>query len=230
MAVKFYDNFTGTTIDTNKWTETDPNSWISQNNVINIALPHSSIVSEFTNNLTSVSSITSGTAVVQGNITWTTDSSNEAMGGIYLWKDNNNYAFIGSRATGGRYRLRIVSGGSSVYSLETSIAKGKDVKIVSNGTQVSFYYWSGSSWTQIGTTQTVSLGYNLKYIISSEDYTGRTGANPITIDNSYFSDQDYTTQYPATTSIKSIDGLDYASIKSFDGLAMSSVKSVDGLA
>lgn len=196
MAVVFYDNFTGTTIDTNKWTETDPNSFISQNDAIIFALPHTADRARFNNRLVSSSSVASGVAVAQANITWTTDGNGEAVGGLFLWKDNDNYAYIGSRSTGGTFKLEIWSAGTRVYNLESSTAKNKDVKIWTDGTTIKFYYWGGASWTQLGTTQTYSLGYGLKYVLSCQDYNGANGANPVTIDNAYFCDADYSTQTP----------------------------------
>lgn len=193
------DNFTGTTIDTGKWTETDTNGLVSQNNALILSNPHTALTSDFSNMVKSVASISSGVAVAQANITWTTDSSQEALGGLYLYKDNNNFAAITSRGAGGYYRLRVVTGGVSRYNLETTgsdYAKGKDVKIWTNGTDIKFFTWNGSSWVQIGTTQTYSLGYSLYEIIGTNDNTTFTGANPVTVDNAYFSDQDYTTQYP----------------------------------
>ena len=200
MAIVFQDDFTGATIDAGKWTETDPNSRISQSNTLSIANPHSDNRAIFVDNLTSVSSIGSGVAVLQANLTWTTDSAQEAQGGVMLYKDANNYAWICSRtATSGVFRLQIVSSGSSVYSFTTAITKAKDVKIWTDGTDIKFYYYN-AGWTQMGSTQTYSLGYSLYAVLTAVDGTTYTGANPVIIDDLYFSNADYATQYPTAGS------------------------------
>lgn len=198
MSILLKDNFTGTTIDTGKWTETDPNSYISQNDALLIANPHSVTIAWFTNKVESVASISSGVAVVQAYSTWPSGGVQESFGGLFLSKDSNNFALIGSRSSGGTYRVVIYTGGIQRYSYESSVTVGKDVKIWTDGTSIKFFYWSGSAWTQIGTDQTYSLGYNLKVVLTSYDYTSTSNTNPITIDNLYFSNADYTTQYPVS--------------------------------
>lgn len=196
------DNFAGTTIDIAKWTETDPNSVISQNNNLILTLTHASNKAEFVNNLISVPSIASGIAVVQGHLTWTGSSNQEAIGGIYLYADANNFAAITSHATasGSFYRLRIKTGGVSRYDITTTstYGKDKDVKIWTDGTNIKFYYHYGApvSWLQMGTTQAFALGYPLYYCITCQDNTLYTAANPINIDNAFLSTIDYATRFP----------------------------------
>lgn len=202
MAIIFSDNFTGTTIDTGKWNETDPNSRISQNNSIIFTFPHTSTDAEMANNLLSVSTISSGVAVAQANLTWTTDGSAEAIAQFGLYKDSNNYAVVQSRNNdGGKYRLNIKYNGSIVYDLDSTDlpAKGKDIKVWTDGTSIKFFYWNTSVWTQFGTTQTYSLGYNLKVVLNARDVNEANGCNPANIDDVYFSDEDYSTQYPSST-------------------------------
>jgi lysophospholipase L1-like esterase len=189
------DLFTGVTIDSNKWAEANPNSVLSQNDQLIITLPHDSVKAEFTNYLKSSLSIASGVAVLQGYLTWTTNSAAEARGGIYLYKSDAINAKIVSGWDTGQFRLMINSPGGN-YDVGSGIQKGKDVKIWTDGSNIKFYYWNGSSWVQMGTTQSLNIGYPAKAVITCFDHTVFTGANPVNIDNLYLSNKDYITHYP----------------------------------
>jgi hypothetical protein len=211
--IKMGDAFAGTTINTDKWTETDPNSRISQNESIILTANHSVDIAEFVNTLQSIQSISSGVAVAQGYLTWTTNSSQCAIGGIYLYKDVNNYASITSRATtlGNVMRIRIKTGGTTRYDLNvaSTVAKAQNVKIWTDGTNIKFYYYDNVTtfaWIEIdsSTAKQYSLGYALKYLMTFQDATTFTGANPITIDNAYLTNKDYSTQFPEYQVIKKL--------------------------
>lgn len=137
---------------------------------------------------------------VQSNLTWTTDGNNEPQGGLILYKDDNNYAIVGGRSlAGGEFRITIVSGGVSSYDDDTlSVTKNKNVKIQYDfdTTELSFFYWNGSAWTQLGTTQTVNLGSPLFAVLSSNDSTTGNGANPYIFDNFYMYRGAYATLVP----------------------------------
>jgi hypothetical protein len=204
-TVFFADNFIGTTINTDKWDETDGDSVISQNGMVLLTLPHVANITEFTNILKSKKTIASGVAVAQGHLTWITDGASVSIGGIYLFKDANNWASITSRATtaGDKYRLRIYTSGISRYDLNTAaiITKNKYVKIWTDGTIIKFYYWSGSVWTQMGTSQTFGLGYPLCYAISVVDNVAFTGGNPVIVRNAILSSFEYTKLYSPIANI-----------------------------
>lgn len=206
MSLIFSDNFTGSTIDTSKWTETDPGSAISQNN--SLAILGQITVSRFTDKLQSVSTVTSGTATAQVNFTWTTDSNDETQQFTMLYVDTNNYATICNRtAAGGFYRLIVRAGGSTTYDLDTAISKGKDVKITYDisGHDIKFWYWNGSAWTQMGTTQNNNLGSTVYSLFTVEGSVTNTGANPATYDDFYLSNADYSTQYPTIAPTAAIE-------------------------
>jgi len=195
------DAFAGTTIDTGKWTETDPNGRISQNGAIILTNPHTGDELFFTNKLISVASITSGVAVVQANMTWSDDSNNEAEANLFLYVDANNYARIGSRSTaGGKYLLVVVQGGSARYVYDNAAAptKGKDVKITYNLTskEIKYWWWNTDTWTQIGATATWDLGSTVYMLMATQDVAGYTAVDTATFDNAYLFSTDSTTQYP----------------------------------
>ncbi len=202
VITKMSDAFNGTTIDTGKWTKTDPDGYISQNNVLDIAQPHAKSTALFDDNLKSVASVTSsgnGQITVQCNLTWTTDSTLESSGGLFLYVDNNNFAQItGRTAAGGKYRLFIRQASTTAYDIDTSQVKGQDVKIEYDFTAhtIKFYFWGGSSWTQLGTTQTFNLGATAFIVFTAADSVSNTGANPYIYDNAYLVDGIYSTQFP----------------------------------
>lgn len=197
----FKDNFTGSTINTAIWNETDPDGVISQNNALNLDCEASTGRSLFYNKLQSVATITSGVACVQGNLTWTTDSTNEPQAGIFMYVDDNNYAAITTRSTpGGKYRCVINTGGGGFeYSVEPNVVKGKDVKITYDiaSKDIKFYYWNGSAWVQMGTTQNANLGSTVYYVISGViGTTPSEGVDPLTVDDAYFFTTDTSDHYP----------------------------------
>lgn len=195
MALIMKDNFFGTTIDTSKWVETDTDGLISQNGRLIFSNPHNATRSS---NLTSVSTSSAAILVAQMNLDWTDPGSNEASVAMTLKRDSNNSCAIGCRSSGGTYRLLITIGGVNVYSLETSIAKVKDVKIVDDGSTIKFFYWSGTAWTQMGTTYNGTIGRsNNVVVLSNYDASGFVNCDIAYIDNFFFSDADYQTQYPA---------------------------------
>ena len=202
----FKDNFTGSTINTAIWNETDPDGVISQNNVLNVDCEASTNRNFFYNKLQSVANVTSGVVCVQGNLTWTTDSANEPQAGIFMYVDDNNYAAITTRsAPGGKYRCVINTGGGGFeYSVEPDVVKGKDVKITYDigATSIKFWYWNGSAWVQMGTTQTYNIGSTVYYCISGViGTTPAEGVDPLTVDDAYFFTTDTSDHYPPDTAV-----------------------------
>jgi hypothetical protein len=195
----FLDDFVGATIDVTKWTETDPDSAIAQNNGIVITNDHATNKLEFANRLVSVKSIASGNTYLQAYLYWFPyDQTPEALTGIYLYKDANNFACITSRAKSDNsvydsLRLRIVTGGVSRYDIATSIMKNRFVRIFTDGTDIKFYYNDTTEWVQLGTTQTYSLGYPLLGVITTIDNTTFQGVDNAYIDNVHFAESDFNT-------------------------------------
>jgi len=199
MGYIMKDDFNDNSINTEKWNETDPNSRVAEaNNRLELANPHSAARDYFEDYLLSDLSLSLGIITAQCNLTWTTDGSSEAGGGIHLYKDDNNYAAIRSRSGGGDYGLRIYSGGEFVYSVDSEITKGKDIKIEYDvsATTIKFFYWNVNTWTQMGTTQTYDLGTPLFLGFTSGDGIAYNGADPVIIDNAYLVKGSYATQYP----------------------------------
>ena len=201
-VIRLSDNFNDNTIDLNKWLLTNPGGWFSEvNNRLEIDVPRASTVALFVNELRSIKIISSKIIAASCNLTWTTDADNEAGVGIFLVDitTNTNYCKIMARSTpGGVYVLAIIQNGTIVYSFDTTITKGKDVKINYNTytSEISFWYWNVNQWTQMGTTKIYNIGNSMQVVLTSQDATFINGADPGIIDNLYFQNKDFNTQYP----------------------------------
>lgn len=201
MAIKLQDNFNDNSINTSIWTKTDTYSRITeQNNRLEFNCPHTNPTYQSfdTCKLTSIPTVTSGVATLSGNLDWTDPGTGETQGGFRLQVDGNNFASITSRDNGGKYRLVIVSGGSAVYDNRPGITKVKDVKITYDisSHNIKFWYWNGSTWTQMGTTQNYNLGSTLYAVIGWDDWSSYPNADLGKVDDVYFTDVDFATQYP----------------------------------
>jgi len=180
------DDFNDNVIDTEIWTETDPGSLISETGGrLSIAAPHTSSIAEFANKLVSNVSISSGIVSLQANITWTTDSTNEAQTGVYVYADNSNFAYLGARSQGGKMRIRVTQGGTSKYSLESTVPKDNTYKITYDIStyNIKFWYLDNGTWTQIGVTQEYNLGASFNALMTVTDSITFNGADPTTFDN-----------------------------------------------
>jgi hypothetical protein len=205
MAIIMQDNFAGTTIDTAKWNETDADGIISQNNELIINVGTHSSKALFANKLQSDSTITSGVAVLQARFDFTSEPAdgNGAMWHLMLYVDDSNWAAITCRSGSGDalddFRLQITDGGSVVYdNYATAVSSPDDVKITYNIATgaIAFYYWT-TEWVQLGTTQTFDIGSTVYACLTCRDLATWSGTNIGEYDNLFFTQTDYSTQYPA---------------------------------
>lgn len=191
------DVFTGTTIDTAKWDETDPDGIISQDGILTI-LTTTVNSARFDNMLKSDDTITSG--VVVGQVDFDQDASSGTGGysGLVLYVDANNWIEFGGR--GNETHMNIYDGGSLVYNVDTGIASPSSNKITYDLTSkdVKFWYYN-AGWTQLGSTQTADIGSTVYAVLTAGTNTG-WGGTKLTFDNFFFSDEDYSEQYPAVPS------------------------------
>jgi hypothetical protein len=207
LQIKLKDNFNDNSIDTAKWDETDPGARITEaNEQIELYCPHDTNYDYFGNNyLTSDDSVISGIAVAQAHLDFTDPQAqgNNAIGFFGVYVDSNNFAGIITRAgaPGDNVGLQIKQGGSYVYSNPTVIKKDNIFKVtydIETG-DIEFFYWNGSSWTQMGTTQNYDLGSTVKFAITAADNTTYTGGDQINVDNAFLTKGDYDTQTPYCT-------------------------------
>jgi hypothetical protein len=157
----------------------------------------------------------SNLVIGQANMTWGTDvigdigfmavcNSTTPTSGYH--GPSSRSAGLGTRSnTTNSYRLRAGDTASNLYDVEVAVTKGKDVKIVydTSANSIKYYYWNGSSWTQMGTTQTYNIlnGGSMYLMLGYQNTSSNIGT--LTFDNIYFDSyaSDYTTQYPSGGSL-----------------------------
>lgn len=192
------DDFTGTTTDTGKWTKVDPadQGTISQND---------QAVGTFTGQLASVRSnyleslyddTGESLVVVQSTLSNVQSAVSSGHWIRGLWDDNSStdeILILGTTANPSLARLWIKQGGVLQYDLDTAISINNPWKILKDGNNISFYYWSGSAWVQAGTTQSITFSVVLKPFLSLA--FGNNG-DVVYIDDFYFTNYNYATSTP----------------------------------
>jgi len=184
------DNFAGTVIDTSKWTETDPDGLISQNNaLIGTADGTTSSRANYLNLDTNApSTFAVSVNVIGGGLTFVTPW-------IDIWDgtNSNEIVLLGSSSDYTKARIVIRDGGSTVYDFNPqTVNMDNRWKILKSGNNVSIYYWSGS-WVQFGATQVVTLP---TLTPSLQFVSALGGGQTTTIDDFYLTSADYATEVP----------------------------------
>lgn len=157
------DNFNDDSIDTaTVWNLLNPDAFINeQNGRIEVITDQSADVGQFVNELNTQQIYNSGVAIFQTDMSWSTEGVTDVVHDLYIRFNANYYARILNRNTvdSTMYRLQIRENGVNVYDFNTSVTKGKSVRIkydFSNN-NIIFEYWNGNTWIQMGTTQIVDL-------------------------------------------------------------------------
>lgn len=203
------DDFTGTTIDTSKWTVTNPNSsslLIEQNEDLRLKIVSNvGTIGAYVDYIESDYTITDGAlqATIQENYT---DNSPNGAFVFGLWIDSSNSAVILRYNTGNVFNMRlyITVGGVNQYdSGDTGVSLNNTVKItIDASNNIKYWYLSGvDTWTQLGTTQTYDIGTNKSVIITGGKVDGQdTNGDYISIDDVYLTNEDYDTSTPIPAS------------------------------
>lgn len=106
---------------------------------------------------------------------WNASSDPMSHGGFSIIADKNDltFAIVSHRVLNasalGEYRVVIADNGIQLDN-EPGIAKGKDVFIKVDGTDVSFYYNNVGVLTQMWTTQTLDMGESVRIKAHARDY------------------------------------------------------------
>ena len=195
------DAFAGTVINAGKWVETDSSNCITQNNELIVQPNAGTTGSRFAlgSNLVSVKSVTSGIATVSANFDFNLASHNFMM--LRVRSGIGDYASIVNQYDGtGIFYLETASGSSLGYNFNSGIVglnQNRKVKITYDITSkdIKFWYWGGSAWIQMGTTQNVDIGTTMKVEVFGY-YAGGSLSWVGKIDNLYFTDDDYQGEIP----------------------------------
>lgn len=190
--------FTGTTVDTSKGTLTNPDSanlTIAQNGKLNFTrTTDTAVASSITNYWNSVNTYTRGTFAVL--MSHDTGFINSIKAFVYRVDANNDIAILSS-TTSNLATLRIRSGGSTVYTYDTGISLNNRFRIRFNAAnQIIFEYWNSSTWTQLGTTQTVNVGSAGNIRFQTNSSVADAPADVFSFDSLYITDKTYTTVTP----------------------------------
>ncbi|MEM7818889.1 MAG: DUF2341 domain-containing protein [Candidatus Aenigmatarchaeota archaeon] len=177
------DDFDDNSIDTSIWTEVDTYNRLNETNGrIEISNPHNINEGTWDKYIKTINSLNSGIAIAEAFLDWTVPTTQEAVNGLIVFFDTNNFARIISRSNvAGEYRLQIISNGTVVYNNEnTGVSRGKRIRIRYNFStnQIDFWYQDNNlNWVQMGTTQTYNLGTTCYGMIYGVDATTFNGAN-----------------------------------------------------
>jgi hypothetical protein len=194
----FYDTFDGTTINTNKWTKTNPNPTaitITQNEKILFNNIAGGTIGADLNMLDSISINNSSLMAFRFDVTRANTNGSNCY--IMIVLDASNRIRINTRSsTDPNSTLVIVQGGSNLYiNSPTGIAFNGSWKVVKDGNLVNFYRHNGTSWAHIGTEQTINFGSSNFFLrLTMNNVSG--GTNESTLDNVYVTDYDYSTLLP----------------------------------
>lgn len=193
------DDFTGTTINTVKWTVTDPvdSVIVSQNGNLRFNFTHAGTVVAIppVNYLQSILTITTGAVQSYTN---KSGGNGNAPRGMFMWLDANNFAGIIRGATDvSKARLYLSDNNVAIYNFQTTLAIDNNIfKITLDGTNVKYWYWNTTQWTQLGTTQThANFTGNKTILLTGGDATTDTSGYNY-YDDAYLTNADYSTQYP----------------------------------
>lgn len=196
VNILFTDLFTGTTIDTGKWTIVSGNSTLSQNDKLLIDRTVIEIL-----NIDSVATYSNDKLVLNFKITTSITNANDnlffGLTGYFVAK----YAISWNTNDNGNILLNFWQNGATNQAnipLPTAISSGirLKVKIDSNTDTVKWFAWDGvDTWEQLGNTINAVLNRTLPVGI----YLDRGAVNvsdTAEIDDVYLTDNDYPTELP----------------------------------
>ncbi len=209
-AIKFYEDFEGTTLNAYKWDKTNTDPTVVSMGQVSDKFKFETLIDANTtsgnNNICTNSSnkfTISATPLVFGFDIDASDQLGSSFN-IGFTKTNpvgsaldDHISFIGDVTTAGQVRSQVKEGGVSqdVQAWALDISTTKTIKMVLDSTDVTFYYWGGSSWTQASTYAHASSGDFFLYFFVRVRVQGSIG-DTWNFDNLTVTEEDYTTQYP----------------------------------
>jgi hypothetical protein len=170
------DDFTGTTIDTGKWTETDPvdSVEITQNNelIFSIDTNGTAVPSSNTNNIETVSSVASG--CIQMDFGGTLSAGTDANPALSFFGDFSNLHLAQIIYSGsGKTKFTVYSGGSLVYNPSETIYDFAGTWRIRHQSGVTYFeeLTAVNTWTiRDQHTADITNGNNLKARFGSSSF------------------------------------------------------------
>lgn len=205
--ILLYDEFSDGTIDPAKWAVTDPADGVTISEVgsrlrfsLNVASP---VASTNTNHVDSVSSFGTTPLILRASAFHSATGLNSTAL-FKLYNSGDSYATARQTSIGKsagatpKATLNIYNGSTFIYQVTTSINfHNTAFKITYSATHdIKFYYWDGSAWVQMGTTQNFDLGGSLKVSFGANCSGSDTGTPTLEFDTLYLTNTDYSTVVP----------------------------------
>lgn len=200
----FIETFDGTTIDLGGWSITGDG--FVQNEVL--TLGNASSDNGNTNKFKSVieaPSTSAGTVVLRFTRTIVDGGASASLQFGLFDKDaidfagvlNGTHCSTGILAADRSGKIRVIAfDGTTVHSDQTINASSAEIKIKIVGDTASLYYWSGSAWTQLGSSVT-DVAFETDWRVGSYVNNGSTDAvSEVEIDDVYLTNYDYDTRLP----------------------------------
>ena len=198
------DLFTGATIDTGKWTVTNPSDAvdISQNDTLIFTTTGAGGLSWANNNLTSIFTFGTSDFVCSIDIVSATNYSARQFGIKIQSAAGNTSISLRCRDNGGidADMYFTDSTGASILAANTEFAgvdpTAKTWRVRHESNTLYWEYWNGSSFTvahSVGTSGNIDT--DLTLVVQCGD-NGGDGAGTTIFDNVYISSENYSTQYP----------------------------------
>lgn len=207
----FEDSFSLNTINTDKWSITDPSDGVDiaaiDQTVRFTANPASPVASSNTNNLQTVLSFNTDIVVFRVTISKNADSIQQVFGFKCV---NAADSYLTARAailirdpTTNTILIRVTNGTTTEYEFSSAIVLPGGTRnafkiVVNNSTNdISFYHLNADVWTQIGVTHNYDLGGALKLSLNANSNASDTGTPYCFFDTIYITDDDFTTPIPS---------------------------------
>jgi hypothetical protein len=204
-SILFQDDFTGTVLDTGKWTVTNnvPTKMdLVQNdqlefNIIDVNGPGNSyeahVVSLDSFNISTTKvmkfDVTSNRQDIAGGITIGLHASNDPVSSV-----GARFEIAASSATEMNARWHNGTAFDN-FTFAIDVSTIKSFKVVLD-TDCSWYYWNGSSWTLIRTVSAHGETGSFYALIGSREYGNDVVSDYLYVDDVYVTDADFATQNP----------------------------------
>lgn len=231
---KRFESGDGTTLNTSKWTVTNPTTTAAEFEQRNAVVMHSlngTNTGAYANRIKSSDSRALGVwwfsmlDIQTVNAPLTPNVNFFRAIGLIDSTTNNSIEFYRDNTYQSTLRLRIRQSGSEVYTVDSGVKDLANVKITIDGSHViKIYKWVNDAYVQIGTDQTYDLG-SLSLFMSTKGYDwGKSAIRDVYISNA----DERPTEIPDSVTVSAIDVRDYGAVP--DGTTDSAEAINDALA
>jgi hypothetical protein len=198
------DDFNDASIDGAKWITTNPGDGvaITETTTLNfVSTPGSPVASANTNYVENLTEYPNTKYVARATLTRNSSSVNLTQV-MRVHNSTDTYATAKqaqiTKNVAGKFLLRVYDGSTFVYDQTTAIdwtTSATPVRIISNGTTITFQYWTGT-WTTLGAYTGLNLGTNLQTSFNQNSSASDSGTPTMNIDAFYITNYEFTGSTP----------------------------------